>query len=83
MSYSTRYEPDIALFSQKGPMWAYEAVLELGRNKLRSGGYIAMEMSEFHADEIGRLATDMGMSEVKMIEAMQGKPRVLICQRLD
>lgn len=83
MSYSTKYEPDLALFSKEDAMWAYESLMELGRNKLKPGGYIAMEMSEFHSEQIGRLASDRGMSNIKMIDDLQGKPRVLICQRVD
>lgn len=81
MSASTAYEPDIALYSKDGPLWAYQKVSKLGQKLLNPGGLLAMEMNEFYANEILDMTNKLGYVRLKIIDDLQGKPRVLIGQR--
>ncbi|HQN56242.1 MAG TPA: peptide chain release factor N(5)-glutamine methyltransferase [Saprospiraceae bacterium] len=77
MSVSTvLYEPHIALFSGEA-MTFYKAILFFGQKKLKIGGKILLECSEFHAEEVRNLALSMGYSEAYLHKDLQGKDRMI------
>lgn len=77
MSVSTvLYEPHIALFSGEA-MTFYKAILFFGQKKLKIGGKILLECSEFHAGEVRNLALTMGYSEAYLHKDLQGKDRMI------
>lgn len=77
MSVSTvLHEPHIALFSER-PLTFYKAILHFGLKRLAMGGRILFECSEFHADEVRRLALDLGYSASNLHKDLQGKDRIV------
>ncbi len=77
MSVSTvLHEPHIALFSER-PLTFYEAILHFAQKRLARGGRILFECSEFHADEVRKLALDLGYSTSNLHKDLQGKGRMV------
>ncbi|MDX1685399.1 MAG: peptide chain release factor N(5)-glutamine methyltransferase [Saprospiraceae bacterium] len=83
MSPSTVFEPYHALFSREGAMWAYEAILELAMKKLKRGGLMAFELSEYHVEEV--LSTieskQFEFEQTEVRKDLQDKPRVLMARK--
>lgn len=77
MTSNTRFEPDIALYSEKDPAWAYHHLAEIATVRLRSGGHLLAELNEFRVDEIRSAFHTPAFSDVEIILDMSGKPRII------
>jgi len=72
------YEPDVALFvSDDDPLMFYRSIAEFGRKSLIANGKLYFELHEEYADEVKSLVVNLGYSQVRIQEDMQGKKRML------
>ncbi|HIF13969.1 MAG TPA: peptide chain release factor N(5)-glutamine methyltransferase [Bacteroidetes bacterium] len=76
------YEPRSALqVPDKEPLLFYKALLGLSLKKLKDGGKIFVECSEFHALDVLSLFKRGGMRNVELKKDMQGKNRMIRAEK--
>lgn len=74
----TRYEPDLALFvPDDDPLIFYKRIADLGLSGLKRGGKLYFEIHENYGEEVKAYLQDVGYSEVKVHQDMQGKDRIV------
>jgi release factor glutamine methyltransferase len=72
-----KHEPSIALFApEDDPFKIYEAIFHYAEIHLTKGGWIALELNEFHAQGIYSIAKEL-LRDVEICKDMQGKERML------
>ena len=80
MGVSTlKHEPEIALFTESDPLIFYKNIKWFAENHLNDNGAIFMELNEFNAQKT--LAIFEDDYECELIEDMQGKTRILKCNK--
>lgn len=77
----TDYEPHLALDGGKDGLDIFRRLLTWCVCALRNGGAFAFELHETCLDTAARLAQDAGMSKVRIVRDLAGKPRVLTGRR--
>ena len=77
-----RHEPAEALFvSDEDPQTFYRAIARYAWQHLSSGGHLFFECSTIHIHETARLLTQMGYTDVSMLDDQFDKPRHLKASR--
>ncbi len=72
------FEPHDALFvSDSDPLVFYRAILEIAREILSPHGRIYFEINEVMGKPLGQLLGSFGYSEIRIIEDINGKERIL------
>lgn len=76
------YEPQLALFVEnEDPLVFYRKIQDLACLKLRPGGGLFFELNEFNAKAVEAMADTRFFSSVNLLSDMQGKDRMLYCQK--
>lgn len=82
ISLNLSYEPSSALqVPDNEPLLFYKALLDFSLKKLKEGGRIFMECSEFYALDVLDLFKTGGMKNVKLKKDMQGKNRMIRAEK--
>lgn len=72
------HEPHLALFvPDKDPLTFYKAILKKGKVALKPHGRLYFEINEVLGPEIALLAANFGYGEIKLIQDLNGKNRML------
>ena len=71
------YEPKGALSDMHDGYRFYDRIIELLPGKIRSGGAIIVEVGHGQAQQIVRLFAAAGIEDVKVVNDLQGVPRVV------
>lgn len=73
------YEPAVALFvPDDDPLTFYRRILEIGHRALVVGGKIYFEINPLHADDLVKMTSSFGFTDVELILDSFGKRRFLI-----
>jgi release factor glutamine methyltransferase len=76
-----KHEPEQALFvPDNDPLLFYRRILELAPTLLNPGGKIYFEIHENKGSEMKALCLASNMSDVRIIQDMQGKERMMSMQ---
>ncbi len=76
------YEPQLALFVEnENPLVFYRKIHDLACLKLAPGGGLFFELNEFNAKAVEDLVDTRFFSSVNLLSDMQGKDRMLYCQK--
>lgn len=71
------HEPHLALFvPDDNPLLFYHSITEIAYNLLHTGGTLYFEINEAFSAQIYNLLTDSGFNNCKIIEDLNGKPRI-------
>lgn len=73
----TSFEPALALDGGKDGLDFYRRILEWSKYSLKSDGMIAFELHEDCLGEAARIALENGFSNVRIVNDLAGRPRVL------
>ena len=74
------YEPATALFvSDQDPLIFYRTIADFARLSLVEGGSLYFEINEYLGPEMVMLMEEKGFSEVRLIQDLQQKNRMLSC----
>ncbi|KPQ08695.1 MAG: release factor glutamine methyltransferase PrmC [Algoriphagus marincola HL-49] len=72
------FEPGLALFVlDEDPLLFYRRIAELGKKALKPKGKIYFEIHEDYGKAVQKLLSDLGYTEVEIIEDLNGKDRIL------
>ena len=72
------FEPHMALFSpSQDALFFYKLIHDYSFNHLKKEGRIYLELNEFNANEVLTLFQEFGFTDLKLIDDLQGKPRIL------
>jgi release factor glutamine methyltransferase len=72
------YEPEMALFvDAEDPLIFYRAIASKGKNCLKPGGLLAVEINERYGREVCELFTTNGYRDIVLIQDMFGKERIV------
>lgn len=72
------HEPHLALFvDDDDPLLFYKAIVELALVKLNKGGQLFFEINETLGDAVKQLLLHKGFSDVKVVEDINGKDRIV------
>ena len=72
------HEPHQALFvPDDDPLLFYRAIADYGKQTLRSGGRIYLELNAHHAEDCRQLFIQNGFADVRLMEDQFGKLRFL------
>ncbi len=81
-SHVRDFEPSMALFvADDDPLIFYRRLAELGKSKLRSNGWIYVEIHEYYGKEVVALFHQLGYINVVLKKDMQGKDRMVRAQK--
>lgn len=73
------FEPELALFvSNDDPLIFYKTIADKGKQLLKSGGKLYFEINEKYGVEVAELMNNMGYSEVKVLQDLNGKERIAV-----
>lgn len=76
------YEPHRALFvREEDPLVFYRAIAAIGKQKLKSGGKIFVEINETLGLETCILFQQAGFTDVQLKQDLQGKDRMVVAQK--
>ena len=75
------WEPAEALRAGPDGLVAMRRVLDDGRRVLRPGGWLVMELAASRAWAVGRLASELGWTQVGIHEDLYGRARYLLARR--
>jgi release factor glutamine methyltransferase len=78
-----QWEPASALIGGPGGLECTGRLLEQGREVVRSGGWVALEVDSSRAGATARLATECGWHNVSIYDDLFGRERYLLAQRSD
>ena len=74
------FEPHLALFvPDEDPLVFYRAIGSWGRQLLKTGGKLYLEIYENLADELVQLLLSLGYSQVQVHQDLNGKNRMIFC----
>ncbi len=77
------HEPHRALFvSNEKPLVFYEAIADFALQNLRKGGYLFFEINEFLGKETVQLLKDKGFIHIELRKDIQGKDRMMKCNKV-
>ncbi len=75
------HEPEIALFTpEDDPLYYYRLLHRLASAKLRAGGWLFAEINALRAAETESLFSHLRWEAVRVLEDLQGKPRILVAR---
>ena len=78
----TDYEPSLALFvPDESPIMFYERIADVALKALVCGGGLYFEIHEKYASEVAQCLVCRGFVEVKVIEDIFSKPRIVSCRK--
>lgn len=73
-----QFEPHLALFvADDNPLIFYRSIAEKGRNALKPGGKLYFEINEAFGQETKKLMEDLGYSEIRILEDLNGRNRMV------
>jgi len=72
------FEPHIALFVKNNALEFYEVILDILRITQDSGCILIVEINENYGEEVRNLFTSGGLKNVKLLQDLQGKDRMVI-----
>lgn len=76
------FEPHQALFvTDEDPLIFFRKIGEFALQYLLSSGFLYFELNEYFAEETQEIIEGLGFSEVKIIEDLMGKKRILKCTK--
>ena len=75
------WEPPVALFADRDGMARYEALLAGAPPLLEPGGWMVLEVDARRARETASLAGALGYQQVRLVQDLAGRERVLVAQR--
>lgn len=76
------YEPHLALFvSDTDPLLFYNAIAEFALTNLNPQGKLYVEINEYLGAETQKLLTDKGFKNVEVLKDLNGKKRILRCNK--
>lgn len=77
-----KYEPELALFSpEDDPLIFYREIGKWALESLNEGGKLYFEINEFSHAAVSKLLKDIGFQKVDLRKDLQGKYRMLRCER--
>lgn len=71
------FEPDLALHGGADGLDVYRRILDWAKRALARDGLLAVELYEGHLGEASALAEQAGFAEVRAVDDLTGRPRVL------
>lgn len=74
------WEPPVALFADHDGMARYEALLAGAPAVLEPGGWVVLELDATRAERTADLARDQGYDEVRLVQDLTGRNRVLVAR---
>lgn len=74
------WEPPVALFADHDGMARYEALLAGAPAVLEPGGWVVLELDATRAERTADLARDQGYDEVRLVQDLTGRNRVLLAR---
>jgi release factor glutamine methyltransferase len=77
----SEWEPAVALASGEDGMRATARLLVEGRDVVRTGGWLALEVDSSRASAVARLAGELGWSDVALHMDLFGRERYLLARR--
>lgn len=75
------WEPPLALFAPDGGMARYRAVIAGAPTVLEPGGWLVCEVDARRAGQTAALAEAAGFEQVRVVQDLAGRDRVLVAQR--
>lgn len=76
------FEPHLALFVEDDDaLIFYRKIAALGLSRLKANGTLFLEINEQKGDELQKLYVHMGYQEVKIIEDINGRDRMLFAKK--
>ncbi len=75
------YEPNLALDGGDDGLDIFRRLLPFCERALKPGGSFAFELHETCLEDAARLATDAGFVDVRIVEDLAQRPRVLVARR--
>lgn len=73
-----QFEPHLALFvADDNPLIFYRSIAEKGRKALKPGGKLYFEINEAFGQETKKLMEDLGYSEIRILEDLNGRNRMV------
>ncbi len=77
MSDVVDYEPRIALTDESDGLTFYKKIIEEGRNYLKDGGYILLEIGYNQKEDVEKILLQNNFNSVKVLKDLNGHNRVL------
>lgn len=78
----TEWEPHMALFvPDQSPLLFYERIADVAKVGLREGGELYFEVHERLADHVARMLEERGFGGVRIVNDLNGKPRIVLCRK--
>jgi release factor glutamine methyltransferase len=75
------YEPSTALFvPDDEPLLFYKKIAFFAQKRLKIGGKLYFEVSEYFGNEVIAYLTFRGFKEIRLIKDLQGKDRIVACK---
>ena len=74
------YEPTLALDGGADGLDVFRRIAAWSKDALKPGGFLAVELHETTLDEAVAIARAEGFEDVRIVEDLSGKPRVLVAQ---
>lgn len=74
------FEPELALHGGEDGLDVFRRLLAWSRGALRAGGVLAVELHETCLDAAAALAREAGFAQVRIVDDLAGKPRVLVAR---
>jgi release factor glutamine methyltransferase len=71
------FEPHLALFSPKGPLFFYQLITEWSGRALNDGGYLAFEIAPWLATDVQQIMKNHGFSDIMMHRDLENRDRVV------
>nr|WP_319272589.1 peptide chain release factor N(5)-glutamine methyltransferase [uncultured Draconibacterium sp.] len=77
-----KHEPELALFvSDTDPLIFYRTIAQFASKQLNDGGYLFFEINENLGDEMVALVKQLGFKSIELRRDLNGKNRMLKCQK--
>lgn len=81
--YVAKYEPAVALWSEKDGMEATERILTASLERLNPSGRALIELSEFRAAECRKICESLAYGEIEIKRDLSGRERLLIARKIE
>lgn len=79
MSASTlKHEPPLALFAGPDPLVYYRKIARFGKERLKAGGRIMVEINEYRGAETADVFRAAGYPEIEIHRDLSGKERIVV-----
>jgi len=77
-----QYEPETALFvTNSDPLLFYRTIAAFAQAHLKTDGHLFFEINEYLAKEMRTLLEDFGFKQIKLSKDVNGRDRIIGCQK--